>query len=37
MPTAMPTMPPSAIGVSNTREAPYFACSPSVQRNTPPK
>ena len=37
MPIATPTRPPSAIGVSNTREVPYFACSPSVQRNTPPK
>ena len=37
MPIAAPTMPPSAIGASNTREVPYFACSPSVQRNTPPK
>ncbi len=37
MPIATPTMPPSAIGVSNTRARPYFACSPSVQRNTPPK
>src|SRR5262245_45776863 len=37
MPIATPTMPPSAIGVSNTRAAPYFACSPSVQRKTPPK
>ncbi len=37
MPMAAPTMPLSAIGESNTREVPYFACSPSVQRNTPPK
>src|SRR5262245_5733839 len=37
MPIATPTMPPSAIGVSNTRAAPYFACSPSVHRKTPPK
>jgi hypothetical protein len=37
MPTAVPTMPPSEIGASNTREVPYLACRPSVQRNTPPK
>jgi hypothetical protein len=37
MPTAAPTMPPSEIGASNTRDLPYFFCRPSVQRNTPPK
>jgi hypothetical protein len=37
MPMAVPTMPPSEIGASNTRDLPYLACRPSVQRNTPPK
>src|SRR5579872_7113621 len=37
MPIAAATMPPSAIGVSSTRCSPYLRCSPSVQRNTPPK
>ena len=36
-PIAAPTMPPSEIGASNTREAPYLACRPSVTRKTPPK
>src|SRR5262245_54641757 len=36
MPIAIPTMPASASGVSNTRSAPYFSCSPAVTRNTPP-
>ncbi len=37
MPMAAAMMPPSAIGVSSTRCSPYLRCSPSVQRNTPPK
>src|SRR2546423_4342439 len=37
MPMAAAMMPPSAIGVSRTRCSPYFLCSPSVTRNTPPK
>ena len=37
MPTAAPTMPTSLIGASKQRLLPYFACSPCVQRNTPPK
>ena len=36
MPTATAMMPPSAIGVSNTRRSPYFFCNPSVTRNTLP-
>src|SRR5215510_2859108 len=36
MPTAVPTMPFSASGVSITRSSPNSACSPSVARNTPP-
>ncbi len=36
MPIAMPTIPASASGVSNTRSEPYFSCSPEVTRNTPP-
>ena len=28
MPTAAPMMPPSLIGVSNTRVLPYFFCRP---------
>src|SRR5262245_2835065 len=36
MPMAMPTMAPSANGVSMTRCSPNFARSPSVTRNTPP-
>ena len=28
---------PSLIGASNTRVLPYFCCSPSVTRKTPPK
>ena len=37
MPIAVPTMPDSLIGVSKQRVLPYFSCSPSVQRKTPPK
>src|SRR5437762_1484190 len=36
MPTAVPTMPFSASGVSSTRSSPNSACRPSVARNTPP-
>src|SRR5262245_39812229 len=36
MPTAVPTMPFSASGVSSTRSSPNSACKPSVARNTPP-
>src|SRR6185369_1741395 len=36
MPMAVPTMPFSASGVSNTRSSPNSACRPSVARNTPP-
>src|SRR5512134_2408308 len=36
MPTAVPTMPPSARGVSMTRSAPNSSCRPCVARNTPP-
>src|SRR5215470_3291305 len=36
MPTAVPTMPFSASGVSSTRSSPNSACNPSVARNTPP-
>src|SRR5262245_66559822 len=36
MPTAVPTMPFSANGVSITRSSPNSACKPSVARNTPP-
>jgi hypothetical protein len=37
MPIAVATMPPSEIGESSTRCAPYLRCKPSVTRNTPPK
>src|SRR5665213_210151 len=37
MPTATPIRPLSAIGVSKQRSRPYFFCSPSVARKTPPK
>src|SRR4051812_7827692 len=37
MPTAVAMMPPSLIGESKQRVAPYFFCNPSVTRNTPPK
>src|SRR5512138_3562666 len=36
MPTAVPTIPPSASGVSMTRSAPNSCWSPCVARNTPP-
>src|ERR1035438_3949418 len=36
MPIAVPTMPDSARGVSNTRVSPNAAASPLVIRNTPP-
>ena len=36
MPTAKPTMPASASGVSKQRLSPNRACSPSVIRKTPP-
>src|SRR5688572_23138032 len=36
MPTAIPTMPDSASGVSKQRDSPNVAVSPSVTRNTPP-
>src|SRR3954449_2361437 len=35
-PTALPTMPASASGVSTTRSSPKSFCSPSVIRKTPP-
>src|SRR5690349_20655546 len=36
MPTAVPTMPDSASGLSMTRSSPKSFCSPSVIRKTPP-
>ena len=36
MPTAIPTMPDSANGVSKQRVLPKRAVNPSVMRNTPP-
>ena len=35
MPTAVPAMPASAIGVSITRFGPYFFSMPAVMRNVP--
>src|SRR3990172_9697177 len=35
-PTAIPTIPPSARGVSRTRSVPNLSQSPSVARKTPP-
>ena len=35
-PTAVPMMPDSASGVSNTRSSPKSFCRPSVMRKTPP-
>src|ERR1700733_4404055 len=37
MPIATPMIPDSLIGASKQRDLPYLRCSPSVQRNTPPK
>ena len=37
MPTAAPIRPASEIGASKQRFRPYFFCSPSVARKTPPK
>ena len=37
IPMAVPTIPDSASGVSNTRASPNAAASPSVTRNTPPR
>src|SRR5688572_28788447 len=36
MPTAVPTMPDSASGLSMTRSSPKSFCRPSVMRKTPP-